>query len=412
MDQIIPQENTEMKSRLYSRNDRIVLLLCGLIFVVSASLCIWSGNHLKYGDERVYTQIAQRLVGGLGYVDEALQPSADRPPGYPFAVSLAFRVHASVLSAKLMNAVALAATAWLLSLIVKIISPSGEVFAPLLVFAYPLFTYTSSLLYPQMLGGLFFVLAMYLILKYPASSIAGMVCGASYGALILMIPAFVLVGVSIFALLLVRNMVDRLYSRRFLTLFVVTAVFVVSLWILRCSLLFDRFVFISTNSGINLLYGNSENTKYNTGVVDISQYAETAGLNEAELDSYYRSCAKKWVVEHPAQAAQLYLQKTANYFHFRNKLSTVSEASPFKDILMGISYYPLLLIVILRAMKWRTFRFSWPEFLLYAIYFGNAFLSAVVYTRIRYRIPFDFLLLAMVAIFIGNLRRHATGKVA
>jgi hypothetical protein len=52
---------------------------------------------------------------------------------------------------------------------------------------------------------------------------------------------------------------------------------------------------------------------------------------------------------------------------------------------------------------WRRYRFSYPELLLYLIYFGNAFLSAMVYTRIRYRLPFDFLLIAMVSIFVGRV---------
>jgi hypothetical protein len=184
---------------------------------------------------------------------------------------------------------------------------------------------------------------------------------------------------------------------------VAVTVMLVSLWIVRSSLLFDRFVFISTNSGINLLYGNSENTGHDTGVVDISRHTPPAGLNEAEQDSYYKQRAKEWVMGHPAEAALLYLKKTANYFNFKNKLSTKSEESRSKDLLMAASYYPLLIAAVVRCFFWRRLRFSWPELLMYLLYFGNAFLSAVVYTRIRYRIPFDFLLVMMVAMFIGSL---------
>ena len=82
----------------------------------------------------------------------------------------------------------------------------------------------------------------------------------------------------------------------------------------------------------------------------------------------------------------------------------------FKDILMGVTYYPLLITVIIRCILWRKYEFSWSELLLYLLYFGNAFLSAVVYTRIRYRIPFDFLLVAMVAIFIGHIRDYRSRR--
>ena len=94
---------------------------------------------------------------------------------------------------------------------------------------------------------------------------------------------------------------------------------------------------------INLLYGNSENTEYDTGVVDISKYSNTEGLNEAEVDGYFKKSAIDWVANHPIDAAGLYLQKVANYFNFKNKLGTKSEESLYKNVLMFLSYYPLLI---------------------------------------------------------------------
>ena len=73
---------------------------------------------------------------------------------------------------------------------------------------------------------------------------------------------------------------------------------------------------------------------------------------------------------------------------------------------MFITYYPLLVTALIRCLLWRKYAFSWPEVLMYALYFGSAFISAIVYTRIRYRIPFDFLLIAMVSIFIGYIRQN------
>ena len=52
----------------------------------------------------------------------------------------------------------------------------------------------------------------------------------------------------------------------------------------------------------------------------------------------------------------------------------------------------------------RANEFARDELLLYILYFGSAFVGAIVYSRIRYRIPFDFLLIAMVAIFMGHLK--------
>ena len=386
--------------------------LCGLTFGVALAVCLGTGGQLKYDDERVYAQLAQRLAQGQGFVNDDLQPTAARPPGYPFALSLVFRIHESVRAAKVMNAVALGATAWLVVLIVNSVAPAGRTFVPLLILGYPLFIYTGSLLYPQTLGALLFVLAIYLILRHPASWAAGLACGAIAGALVLAIPAFALVFAAVFGLLLIRNLAGRTTSRGFLLAFALAAVLAAGPWVVRSSRLFDRFVFISTNSGINLLYGNSENARYNTGVVDVARHVPPEGLGEAELDRHYSQCAKEWVFRNPAAAAKLYALKAANYFNFKNRLATTAEESVLKDFLLAATYYPLLLAGIVRLLLWRKYRLAWPEVMLYLLYFGNAFLGAVVYTRIRYRVPFDFLLVALVAAFIGRVRARASAEGA
>jgi hypothetical protein len=389
----------------------VVLITCSLIFILATAFCIWTGNQTRWPDELDYVGIAKRLVSGFGFVNQELQPSAFRPPGYPFVIFLIYQIHESILLAKIVNVFALSATAWLLSLIVKAVAPGGRIFAPLLVLIYPLFIYSSSVLVPQILGGFMFVLVVYLLIKYPKLKVSAVACGVTFGVLILMIPYFSMVFFCLTALLFIVNRTSRLYNTKFIALFLFATVLVVGPWVVRSSLLFDKFVFISTNSGINLLYGNSENAGYDTGVVvDISKYSNTKGMNEAELDGYYKKSAISWVVNHPADAAGLYLQKVVNYFNFKNKLGTKSEESLFKNALLFFTYYPLLIVVVVRCTLWRQYKFTWPELLLYILYFGNAFLSAIFFTRIRFRVPFDFLLVAMVSIFIGYIRESKRGR--
>ncbi len=387
-------------------DNTFVLVICGLISLVSIAYCIWSGNQINWPDESEYIGIAKRLVAGLGFTNGKLELSALRPPGYPFYLSLIYHIHASVLLAKITNVVALTATAWIISLIVKSITPLGQVFAPLLVLAYPLFIYLTGMLVPQILGSFLFVLVVYWLIQYPKSILYAALTGATLGALILTIPTFALIFICLIVLLFIINSTTGFYSKKFILFFFVATVLVVGPWIVRSSLLFDKFVFISTNSGINLLYGNSEHTEYDTGVVDVSKYSNITGMNEAEVDSYYKKAAIDWVKNNPGDAAILYLKKVANNFNYKNKLGTVSESSTLKNTILFITYYPLLVTALIRCLLWRKYAFSWPEVLMYALYFGSAFISAIVYTRIRYRIPFDFLLIAMVSIFIGYIRQN------
>ena len=193
------------------------------------------------------------------------------------------------------------------------------------------------------------------------------------------------------------------YSKKYIALLIFTVTIVISPWILRNSLLFNEFVYISTNSGINLLYGNSENTSFDSGVVDISSYRIKNNMNEVEIDNFYKKAAFSWVSNNSLNALILYIKKVANYFNYQNQISTSIEQYSYKNLLMIICYYPLVLLSLIRLLMWNKYKITWTEFLLYGVYYGNAFLSAIVFTRIRYRVPFDYLLIALVAIFIGHI---------
>jgi hypothetical protein len=178
-------------------------------------------------------------------------------------------------------------------------------------------------------------------------------------------------------------------------------------WTIRNYLVFDALVPVSTNSGLNLLLGNSENTGPNDGVnVDLSHYAQVArGLSEVERDKYYRDRALEWMGQHPSEAIRLYAAKVLNYFHFSNKLHVKSEQSWIRSAVMAVSYYPLLLIALVRLGAALRVPLSRIESALYTLYFGNALLSAVFFTRIRFRVPFDFVLVMIAAIALAKCAR-------
>jgi hypothetical protein len=148
---------------------------------------------------------------------------------------------------------------------------------------------------------------------------------------------------------------------------------------------------VSSNSGFNLLLGNSPGTRSNVGVnVDLSAYqSEAEGLGEIARDRYFRMKAIQFVRSNPREAAKLYCLKVLNYFNFRNELATRSEASPMRDYTMLLTYGPLLAMFCIRCVACKRWPFSAWELLLVALYLGNAIFSGVFFTRIRFRIPFD-----------------------
>ena len=393
----------------------LVLAICGVVWVMASLISLSSGDQLRYPDEKDYHNLALNLVHAHGFVDERRQPSAARPPGYPLVLSAVYAVWERPLAAKLLNSFACGLTALVLSLIASSIgSRIAGIVAPLLVLCFPLFSYTASTLYPQTVGTLLFVSAIFFLVRFPSSSKGTIIAGGLFGFLVLMIPAFLLLLPLFPAYLMI---VDRLNAdpmfRRAL-LFLGCAALVVAPWTLRNFLQFKSFIPVSTNTGINLLLGNSPNTKADSGVnVDISNYVEAAeGMDEVQKDNFFKHAAISFVKRDPVAALLLYCRKVVNYFNFRNQLYISSERSSLRDTVMLLTYYPLLLLAVLRLLLYRRFKINPTEAFLFLLYFGNAFLSAIFFTRIRFRIPFDALLIILVALFVGLIHSRRESLLA
>jgi hypothetical protein len=276
------------------------------------------------------------------------------------------------------------------------------------VLFYPLFFYTAGTLYPQMLGTfLFLAFISPLLLQDTRTTAQAIVAGVACGWLILTIPTFLF-------FLVATNVFLFISRKKYLTPITVfvTAVFVVGLWTFRNFVVFDSFVLISTNSGLNLLLGNSEHSTANSGVnADVSKFEHNAtGMSEIERDRYFRSRAIEFIRDNPRNALMLYLKKTANFFNYRNDLFVSTESSPWRDWVMLLTFGPLLGLFVTRICLFRVFPFSELEKYLSAAYLSSAFLQAVFFTRIRFRVPFDFLLIAEVAILLSLLSMKVVGK--
>lgn len=386
------------------------LLFLGCVLLVGTAVIVIlpAGDQLRYPDEVEYDALARHLRAGDGFVDKHLQPSAKRPPAYPYFLAGLYSLQERPLTAKLANAVMLGFIGWMLARIVGNARPAAWVaasVAPWLLLLYPVFVYTASTLYPQIAGTLLLVVAVYGIGRFPRSRMCALLCGIIYGLLILAIPAFLLTVPIIMGFIVFANRRALGRAIQAAALFGALTILVVSPWTIRNYRTFHRVIAVSANSGINLLLGNSENTRPNSGInVDIKRYLDEAlPLPEVERDVLYKRRAVEWITGHPGEAMRLYVLKVVNYFNYRNQLATHSETSAARDMIVLLSYYPLLLAAFARLMLWRRYPLSFTEWLCYCLYFSGAFTNAIFFTRIRFRLPFDALLIACVAIFIGHL---------
>lgn len=396
----------QIRELIEHRKVTILIVVSVVYWVAAISYTIYMRNRLPYPDEQWYfNDYAQNLARLHMYSRDGIHPTAFHPPGYPMLLGIIVDLGLGVPAARLINYLALYIS--LLSLYYLLEHRSyklASLFAVLLALGYLVLFYTAGTLYPQTIGTLFFILAILFYWQEPFSNKSVMLSGASLGIAILTIPTFLFVPFFfvLFSILFRKDALTKL------GLFLVMVFLVISAWTARNYLVFNRFEFISSNFGINFLIGNNPATTANNGPAAISgvtQIVETVdqlGLNEFQSNEFYTNKALEFIQENPTHYLSLYLLKTANYFNYRNQLLTASESSLTKDMVMLFTFGTLLVLAVTRIVLFRKYPLSQLEGFLILLYLCSAFVNAVIFTRIRYRLPFDYLLIAFVAIFLDK----------
>jgi hypothetical protein len=395
------------------KNHLILIAIVSIVIFSGIFYSLYIGNNFRFPDEQHYYKLAINIASIKQYSLNGKTSTAFRPPGYPLILSIFILIGAKVVHLRILNFIAIGLCIYILQ---KILKEHSSLFAgtisSLLVVCYPILFYTAGILYPQTIASLLFLLVILFSTRNTNSYGIAILSGFLLGYLILTIPifAFILLPFAIYFLLFKRN-----YSLKRKGIILITGLFLISLWSARNYAVFNSFVLVSSNFGINLLLGNSENTTPNAGTnVDISKYSkEAAQLNEVESNTYYRKKAIEFILSHKIQAAKLYCQKFLNYFNYRNELRTKSETSPLKEYILLITYSALILLFAARILMIKLFKIHPLEVLLIIIYFLSAFVYSIFFTRIRFRLPFDFILIIVVSMFLGNiisrwLRKHGS----
>ncbi|MEK8085837.1 hypothetical protein WNB94_05440 [Aquabacterium sp. A3] len=384
-------------------------VLALLSALVTVALIAKSGSAMPYADERDYFDQAQRLFAGQGYVLEDGTPTAYRPPGYPALLAPFTAWEHGVVAARMMNVAALLMALVLMRHLVWRHAPKWAWLAGGAALLYPVWMYAASTLYPQILCMVLLLALVCLItrddLRWKHIGLAGVLLGG----LILVAPSFQLIApfFAFFILFAQRGSVRRRWWQT--VALAATAVIVVAPWIWRNYQVFDTFVPVSTNGSVNLLLGNSEFTEPNSGIyVNVDKYLAVAEhLPELEKARALQRFAVEWISQHPGDAAWLYAKKVLNYFNYKaDNVTTPGHLPSGKDLVMLLTYYPVLLVVVVRLMFHRRYPLSRVEWLMASIYFVNALLAAIFFTRLRFRLPFDGLLwvlmLTSMAAFLGQ----------
>jgi 4-amino-4-deoxy-L-arabinose transferase-like glycosyltransferase len=388
------------------RNERIVILnLSAIVIITGLIYSISLGNTLRYPDEKEYYSIASNIVTNGSYSLDGIHPTTYRPPAYPLFLSLFLFIGFKIIHLRILNFIMLAGSMFLLYKVVqKHSSTIAGLISVFLIMFYPVLFYSAGTLYPQTFGSfLLMIFVYYIFFNERYSNKRSILAGLAIGILMLSISTFVFVFVVTLLFLIFHRRDFKTAS-----LVILVSCIVVAPWVARNYLVLNAFVPFSTNSGINLLLGNSPNTMPNSGVnVDLSMYSSrTSSMSEIQKDTYYRSEAIRFITENKEKAVTLYVKKVLNYFNYRNELATKMEASASRDLLMLFTYAPLFFLFVFRICLFKKYPLSNIEIYFVIVYILNACFQAIFFTRIRYRLPYDFLLIGLVSIFLSNVLKR------
>ena len=399
---------------------KIAFAVMAVSALAVTAIAFHAGPKLWYQDERDYVVLSRNLLQHHQFTLDGLSPTASRPPGYIWFLAVPKLFGATNTTLRLFNASALIFSQLFLFLLARrVISDAVAAIAVVLSLGYPVLFYTATVLFPQTLGAALLLCGLWLLLDKKTLKISNAICaGAVWAALILTIPTFLILAVILTLWLLWR----RPDFRRVALAFAAPVVIFLAGWSFRNYVVFRTPVFIATNSGVNLLLGNSENVTAESGSsADISRYTVKGHqMSEPDRNKYYSDSAKAWVKEHPAQAARLYGVKLLHYFWFADRTEAddrstalADEDHSWREIIMAVSYGPLLLMFLARIASSRKWPMSQGEICLAGLYLLNAFSSALFFPRIRFRLPVDWLLFVIDAGMISLLaaRYSAEGRI-
>ncbi len=410
--------SAQLISRIENRGAALAIFVAILATVASAAVTLMAGEAAKSLDETEFLDIARSLAFDGAFANADGELTAYRAPGLVLFMAPLVRLGGGLLELRLELAALFGLTLVMLySLFRRHGGPLAGLAAVVMVPLWPVGLYASTTVYPQTLAAFLLVGSVSLLDMLRGTSslwVAGL-AGIFLGALILTVPMALL----LFPIFLVW--VGLRGSRRLAQCLVVCLVsgLMVSAWTYRNYLAFDAFVPVASSSGYNLLVGNAPAARGNTGSdVPFPDHVYTAltGKSEVEQNQVLTDAAVAEITADPARFARLYAAKFLNWFAASNTLVSdrvdeLEHGASRIDVglreLVLVASYGLIIVVplVLRLMMVRRMPLKDIEILSLCLWIGAGLVYALFFTRVRFRLPFDWLIIGMNGMFLATLLR-------
>lgn len=403
-----------MKIRNFIKEERIILIICFLVFVVSAAYAFYFRIEPAV-DARTYDQIATNLIAGNGYrIDKNLPFDKDEAIAYQgplyayFLAAIYFVFGHHWEAAWLIQALLRALSALLIFLICKKLFGEGEYrrighIAAILFGFYPDLIEIGAMLLTETFFIFLSLTTVYLFARYyeKFSPTALILLGLFFGLAILTRSTIGLFLLPFLFYFLKRKQIGYAILLIFLVALVLTP------WAIRNYRVYHEFLPTMANGGYSLHAGNYVGASGEGGVPPnhqeiISRYG-VIGANNYNMAQF-----KNFVRQHPFTYLKLTFERIIKYFSFIRPMG-------FWFYQRGLGQFIFIMTSALASVILFTFGFAGifaalkkerqNAPLIYLIVFAFLICIAVVPVVIetRYRLPIYSLMAIFAGFFIGRM---------
>ncbi|MEM1429470.1 MAG: hypothetical protein AAGG09_08425 [Pseudomonadota bacterium] len=385
--------------------------ICAFVVLACWAIVLMEGPVLKSTDEADFLGIARGVVEEGQYAREGAL-TAYRAPGLVFFLLPVVSFGGDLVAGRMALAVLLGGTlALCFDLVRRNASGAAGVLAVLMIPAWPVVVYSATTLYPQMLAAFLLVLVVWALDRFcrERRTRYAAIGGLGYGLLALTTP----VALALSPLLALFVLLRRAWLWKPALVFFLVAALTVGSWTARNYAAFGAFIPVATTSGYNLLAGNAPDARYDTSLdVRFPEHVYTAitGKSELERDRIMQAAALEEMARDPMRTITLTAAKFLHWFDYSNTLMSddvlESGASAVRvstrEVILLTSYLAVIALpLVARLALLRHFPFTPFERLALALWIAAGLFYAFYFTRVRFRMPYDVLVIASNAIFLA-----------
>jgi len=398
-------------SALLKQEKRLLVWLFFAALLLRLGLMVYLQTYEKF-TQRTFgyemAVIAQYMTEGYGFAHD-YRPSVWMPPLYPFVIFLVFSNFgtyslSSTVIMLVIQSIASSLTLIPLYFIGKRLFGQmvGLMTAVMWIFHLGALKYSVWAIWSSTFSALGFSLAILLFLRLtdsPSRIRDALLCGLVTGLVALNNPWLVTFVPVACLWLFWRTRTNRKQALRQIGLLLVMAMVVISPWILRHYILFNRFVFIEGRFGINLWLGNQPDVVVDQQTAGLNKWTKIREvyseeqvdylweLNEAERNIYLGQIATDYIRANPNVFINYTLQRV--YLFWTNSFRSTLH---WLFLLLNLM---TLLGIILSRRYWRDTLLL----VLLFITFPLPYYITVAYTY-HFRFPIEGLMLVFVAFVI------------